>query len=340
MRVLNVLYVTGHRSKVGLQKGTVLITDPEAGKVRAPLSALEAIVLLGGSQISTQLLAECVDRHIRVVALRRNGKVRFAVGAPVRGNVHLRIGQYSASQDPDHTARIARTIVAGKLQNYRRLLHRWAWDAHGSIEWTLRDNIAVIDDRIRALPAMTDGDRIRGIEGDATRRYFKGLRAALFGSGFIFESRNRRPPRDPVNSLLSFIYGLVLSETVGAVETVGLDPQIGFLHGVRPGRASLGLDMIEELRPSIADKFAVGLLRRRQLGDSDFTFTPGGACYLSDQGRASTLAAYESFKEQHVTHPLLNRDVPRWSLATIQATLMARHLRGDIADYPPFVMAS
>lgn len=339
MRVLDVLYVTGHRSRLKLQKGTVLAEDPERGNVRVPLSTLEAIVLLGGAQVSTQLLAECVDRNVRLVALRRNGQLRFTVGGPVRGNVNLRLAQFRAAEDPQHVSRIARTIVAGKLQNYRRLLQRWSWDAHDAVEWTLFDNIAVIDERIRALPGTENGDKIRGIEGDATRRYFKGLRAILYGSGFTFESRNRRPPRDPVNALLGFAYGLLLSEVTGAVDGVGLDPQIGFLHGVRPGRPSLALDMVEEFRPAIADRFVVGLLRRRQLQEDHFTFTPGGACYLSVEGRSVLLGAYETFKESEVNHTLLGRSVPRWSLASIQATLMARHLRGDITDYPPYVIA-
>lgn len=196
--------------------------------------------------------------------------------------------------------------------------------------------------RVAALEGQMDGDRIRGIEGDGTRLYFKGLAHHLdvHGSEFPFLGRNRRPPRDPVNALLGFAYGLCLTEIVGATEAVGLDPQIGFLHGVRPGRPSLALDLLEEFRPAVADRFVAGLFTRRMVRAADFTFTVGGACYLTDEGRRKVIGEYEAFKSETMMHPLLDREVIRATLPSVQAILMARHLRGDLPAYPPFIMVS
>lgn len=340
MRVLSTLFVRDHRAKVGLQKQALIVSSGST-KTRVPLESLDGVVLLGSAQVTTDAMAACVDRGIRLSSLRRSGKLRFVVGGPVSGNVHLRVAQTKAATDPMHVAAMARWLVAGKLQNCRRLLARWSWDAEPGDRSHLRRQEEAIAARLDGLPGVVDGDRIRGIEGDATRRYFKGLAAHLAstGAGLFFTGRNRQPPRDPVNALLSFLYALVLTELVGALESVGLDPQIGFLHCIRSGRPALALDLLEEFRPASADRLAVRLISRRQVRNTHFVTTPGGACYLTDDGRSEVLRAYEAFKDEEVPHLLLGRDVPRWSLPTLQATLVARHLRGDIPAYPPYVVA-
>lgn len=198
-----------------------------------------------------------------------------------------------------------------------------------------------VGERIARLPTARDGDTVRGLEGDATRRYFQGLGAHLAERTDVgsFLNRNRRPPRDPVNALLGFLYGVAQAEVEGALDGVGLDRQVGFLHGLRPGRSALALDLVEELRP-LADRLAVRLLTRRQLRLEHFVRTGGGATYLSDHGRAVVLAAIEAWREQEVEHRLLGRSVPVWTLPSVQATLLARRLRGDLSVYPPFVLAS
>lgn len=338
MRVLNTLYVTEHRARVGLQKGNLVVALGGERK-RVPIETIEAVTMLGGGQISAQALSRCVERAIRVAALRRNGRLQWAVGGPTKGNVLLRVAQVSASCDPGTLVPIARAIVAGKLENCRRLAARWAEEAQGPERAMIIDECQAMGDRLAALATVSDGDSIRGIEGDGTRRYFKCLRAHLAGSGcqLRFDGRNRRPPRDEMNALLSFLYGLVLTEMVGAADAVGLDPQVGFLHRLRPGRPSLGLDLLEEFRPSLADRLAVRMATRRMIRPEHFTRTPGGACYLSDDGREAVLREYERFKGETVVHRLLDRDVPRWSLPTLQATLLARHLRRDLPAYPPYV---
>lgn len=339
MRVMNTLYVRDHYAKVSLQKQALMVTSGSV-KTRVPLEGLDGVILLGGAQVTTDAIAACTKKGARLASLQRNGKLRFAVGGPVSGNVHLRIAQMRAATEPSLVAAFARWVVAGKLQNYRRLLLRWSWDAQGVQRSNLAEQAEAVARRLEGLAGVTDGNKIRGIEGDASRRYFRGLASELAstGSGLYFSGRTRRPPRDPVNALLSFLYSLVLTELVGALDAVGLDPQVGYLHGVRSGRPALALDLLEEFRPAVADRLAVRLIRRRQIRGEHFLITPGGACYLTDQGRALLISAYEAFKDDDVPHVLLGRSVPRWSLPAVQATLVARYLRGDIPAYPPFVM--
>lgn len=338
-RILNTLYVTEYRSHVRVQKGSLMVSRPD-GKVRVPIESLEAVVLFGG-QMSSEAIELCTKRGIRVAALRRSGRVRFLISGPPRGNVYLRIAQLRASDDPDASLDLARSFVAGKLQSYRTLLARWGAEARDPQRMLMALSRDTIGDRIAALPAARSADTVRGLEGDATRRYFKGLGAHLAERTDVgrFRGRNRRPPRDPINALLGFLYGLVQVEVDGALEAVGLDRQVGFLHGLRPGRSGLGLDLIEEFRP-LADRLAVRLLARRQLRLEHFVRTSGGATYLADQGRGVVFAAIEAWREQEVEHRLLRRSVPIWSLPSVQATLLARRLRGDLPAYPPFVLVS
>jgi CRISPR-associated protein Cas1 len=341
MRLLNTVYVTEHGSRVGYRQGSVLVERRDGTKAKVPINAVDGIVLTARAQPSAELLAECVRRGIRLVALTRSGHLRFAVGGPVGGNVHLRVAQHRMAGDAGTCAAVAATFVAGKLQNCRRMLMRWAWDAEPRRRPLFDDLRAVLEERLRGLQGCDDGDRIRGIEGDGTRRYFRGLALHLGArrTDVSFPGRTRRPPRDPANALMSFVYGLLLGEVVGAVEAVGLDPQIGYLHGVRSGRPSLGLDLLEEFRPSLADRFVVRLLTRERFPTSAFQTVAGGACYLTDNGRRRVLDAYEAYKSEPVEHLLLQRTIARASLPTLQATLLARHLRGDLPAYPPFVMA-
>lgn len=336
MRLLSTLYVTDHRARIGVRKRSLIVSGSD-GMERIPMKELDGVVMLGAGQISSQAMSSCVEQGIRVAALGRSGKTRFLVGGPTKGNVHLRLAQYRCAEDVARARDISRWIVAGKLQNCRRLVARWVSDARGPDREVLERDKKAIEHGIQAVATARDGDQIRGIEGDSARRYFKGMRTHLtsVGSPFEFSTRSRRPPRDPVNALLSFVYALTLTEITGALEAVGLDPQVGYLHGVRPGRPSLSLDILEEFRPSWADRFVVRTVARNQLDTTHFVHTEGGACYLNEQGRRLLLTMYEEFKGEDVRHLLLDRMVPRWALPTIQATLMARHLRGDLPSYAP-----
>lgn len=339
MRVLNTLYVTDHRARIRTSKGSLLVRSKDA-TTRVPLEQLEAIVLLSNAEITTPAMDACIKRSIPITALTRNGRVRFRVGGGTTGNVHLRVRQLQAHEHAGRTAAIARCLVAGKLQNCRRLVSRWIWDSTGRAQAALEYHRERISDAICALAGASAGDRIRGIEGHGTYRYFRALRVALADTPFRFIGRNRRPPRDAANALMGFLYALTLNEAVGALEAVGLDPQVGYLHRLRAGRPALALDLIEELRPAHADRFTVRMLRRRQLAPDHFKMTPGGACHLTDEGRRLVLERYSSYRDELVDHGLLERTIPRWSLPQIQATLMARHLRGDLDRYPPYLATS
>ncbi|MHB8319076.1 MAG: CRISPR-associated endonuclease Cas1 [Acidimicrobiales bacterium] len=341
MQVKGTLYISDHRARIHMHHGT-LVVDQATGSKRIPIESLEGVVLVSRAEISNGAVGELVRRGVRVAALSRTGRLRFTIGGATSGNVHLRVAQFRASSDPVQTARISRWIVGGKLQNCRRAVQRWSWEAQGSMRTEMEREHDAISDRIRDLTSGTlDGDKIRGIEGDGTRRYFKCLALHLDTGDEVmtFPRRSRRPPRDPANAVLSFTYGLVLAEVVGALEAVGLDPQVGFLHRPRSGRPSLALDLLEELRPSVADRFAVAILARKQIRKEHFEVV-GSGIYLSDDGRTSLLQLYDAYRNAEVAHRIVGREMERWKLPIVQATLMARYLRGDLPAYPPFLSGS
>lgn len=341
MRLLNTVYVNEHGARVGYRRGSVTTASPDGRRRRVPINAIDGIVLTARAQPSGELLSECARRHIRLAALTKGGRLRFAVAPPTSGNVHLRVSQCRLADHEESVSALARTFVAGKLQNCRRMLKRWARDArhNGQLIEGLQD---VVEERLHGLAHASDGDRIRGIEGDGTRRYFRGMALHLgeTGSTFAFVGRTRRPPRDPLNAALSYTYGLLLAEIVGALDAVGLDPQVGFLHGIRSGRPSLALDLLEELRPSQADRFVMRSIGRGQLSTEHFTGAAGGSCYLSEGGRTVLLEHYEAYKSEEIIHPLLQQRVLRSQVPQIQATLLARKIRGDLSSYPPYVVES
>ena len=337
MRYLNTVYVRDHKARIGHRRGSLMVKQ-ESGTTRIPLAGIDAVVLLGSGQVSSDALAACVQKGVRVASLRRSGALRFVVGGPLSGNVHLRMAQHEAVASEEHSLTIAQAVVAAKLQSSRAMLLRWSRDAKTPIHrQQLQQRAEMIAERIVRVPGANSGDHLRGLEGDAARIYFRGLGQHLEDVGLRFSARTRRPPRDPVNALMSYCYGLLTAELVGSINAVGLDPQLGFLHRPRAGRPSLALDLAEELRP-LTDRFAVALLSQRQLGSGHFVRTPGGAVYLADDGRDTVIKSWEANKKTAIPHRILRRPVERWALPTVQATLMARHLRGDLSQYPPFVL--
>jgi CRISPR-associated protein Cas1 len=239
--------------------------------------------------------------------------------------------------DGPHKLALARSFIAGKLQNALRAVRQWTWDAPDLQRGMLQRRAQHIADRLGGVDRCRDADHLRGLEGEAARQYFAAMGAVLRANAVPFDGRSRRPPRDVGNATLSFVYGLVTAEVAGALEAVGLDPQIGYLHEQRPGRPALALDVVEELRTGHADRFAVRCLTRRQVTVDDFESRPGGAVHLTDDGRKKLLVAYERFRDEEVNHGVFDRPVARWALPHAQAILLARHLRGDLPVYPPFV---
>ena len=337
MRYLSTVYVRDHKARVKHRRGSLLVSSPEENQ-RIPLEAIDSLVMLGGAQVTSQALEECVRRGVRVSALRMGGSVRFVVGGATGGNVHLRTALYRAVVDEAHSLALAKVIVGAKLRNSRKVVNRWARDEKNpDAARELSARAEQILDRIPRLAEARDADHVRGIEGDAARVYFVAVAKAASKSGLGFYARHRRPPRDPINAMLGFCYGLLVTELVGAIESVGLDYQMGFFHRPRSGRPSLALDLAEELRP-LTDRFVMMLVRRCQVDSNSFVRTPGGAVYLSDGGRADLLKAWEAHKEVEFEHRIAGRRVERWALPSVQATLLARHLRGDLPAYPPFVL--
>lgn len=338
MRYLNTLYVRHHRARVQHRRGSLLVSSPE-GAQRIPLEGVDAVVLLGGGQVTSQALAACARRGVRVTALHLGGAVRFVVSDKTGGNVHLRAALYRAVTDEAQSLALSKVIVAAKLQNSRRVVDRWARDEPDpDAADRLAHRAAQIRDRVERAANAETPDVLRGVEGDAARVYFRAVGQVLSSSPLHFSVRSRRPPRDPVNAMLGFCYGLLVAEFIGAIESIGLDYQLGFFHRPRSGRPSLALDLAEELR-ALADRFVVTLVRRRQIGSDSFVKMPGGGVYLSDDGRTSLIKAWEEHKQVELHHRVSERKIGRWALPSVQATLLARHLRGDLPSYPPFVMA-
>ena len=337
MRYLSTVYVREHRARVRHRSGALLISSPQ-GNRRVPLEAVDSVILLGGAQVTTQAIEACTRRGVRIAALTRGGAPRFVVGAPTGGNVHLRIAHYRAVEDEDHSLELSKAVVAAKLQNSSRVVARWARDEGEPVraEGLARRSVQ-LRERVARLAEAPSGDHVRGVEGDAARIYFRALGLALSTSQLGFRARSRRPPRDPVNAMLGFCYGLVVTEIIGALESLGLDYQLGFFHRPRSGRPSLALDLAEELR-ALSDRFVVTLVRRRQIGSDSFVRTPGGGTYLTDPGRTALIEAWERDKARQLSHRVLGRLVERWALPSVQATLLARHLRGDLPAYPAYVM--
>lgn len=338
MRYLNTVYVNDHKARIARSKDS-LIVSIDGAKHRVPLEGIDGVTIVGGASMTLDAVASCVERDVRVAVLKRSGALRWYAGAPVSGNVSLRRAQHRASDDPTDRIELCRVFVAAKLRNSSVVLSRWARDSDGLLAEHLRTRLDRIDDRIGRLRDAPTEDHVRGIEGDAARDHFACVGAVLERTGWHFTERSRRPPRDPVNALLGFAYGLLVTELIGGLESVGLDPQIGFLHRDRPGRPALALDLAEEFRPLI-DRFVVGALRRGQFGSDDFEMTPGDACYLSDSGRRTFFRLWEDHKNTPFAHRVVDRHVDRWALPAVQATLLARHLRGDLSVYAPFILTT
>ena len=305
-------------------------------KLRVPKHHLGAVVCFGDVAVSSGLIRQCSADGRTLVFLDRSGRFQARMVGPTSGNVLLRQAQHQALSNEQKTLDIARAVVAGKIKNARAVLMRGAREAENvDAEAALRNAADGCDQAIRRLKKAGDLDELRGEEGDAAQRYFQVFSRLVREDPetFRFGGRNRRPPRDPVNALLSFLYALLTSDCVAALEGVGLDPQVGYLHAVRPGRPALALDLLEELRAPIADRLALTLINRKQVTAQEFDRGSGGAVSLNDPGRRKVVVAYQKRKSEKVRHLLLDRMIPVGLTPHVQARLLARHLRGDLEHY-------
>ncbi|MBI5588767.1 MAG: type I-C CRISPR-associated endonuclease Cas1 [Deltaproteobacteria bacterium] len=337
-QLLNTLYVMTQGAYLTLDHETVKVEVEGKTQLQVPLHHLGAIFTVGNVMMSPFLIERSAEDGRAVVLLDRNGRFIARIIGKTTGNVLLRQAQYEAVMDECRSARIAKNIVAGKLQNARQILLRSAREAEDrEVEERLRQAAAVHADTVNALQKSNNVDETRGFEGESANAYFDvfDLMVREDRATFKMSGRNRRPPRDPINALLSFLYTLLLNDCVSALEGVGLDPQMGFLHALRPGRPSLALDLMEELRPVLGDRLALTLINLRQVTKNDFEERTGGAVYLNETGRKTVIAAYQKRKQDEHAHPVLSEKVPFGLMPHIQSRLLARHLRGDTDAYTP-----
>lgn len=340
---LNTMFVTTEGAWL-VKDGANIVVEVERREIgRVPMHMMGGIVCFGRVGMSPPLMGACAEAGVAVSFLTEHGKFLARVEGPCRGNVLLRRRQYRVADDPDAGLAIVRAIVAAKAANQRAVLRRALRDHGASMaeanRAALDDAQRRLGDAARRVMEAANIDAARGHEGDAANAYF-GVFDHLIrrdDDAFRFRGRSRRPPLDACNALLSFLYAMVGHDCRSALETVGLDPQVGFLHRDRPGRAGLALDLMEEFRPVLADRVALTLINRQQIGPKDFTFVEGGAVLLRDDARKTVLAAYQERKKDEITHPFLNEKLSLGLVPHIQAQLLARHLRGDLDGYPPFL---
>ena len=338
-KLLNTLYVSTQGSYLHKEGETVVVEVEKQKKLQLPIHTIGDIVCFGNVLCSPFLLGFCAERDVSISYLTENGRFLAAVRGPVRGNVLLRRQQYRFADDEKTTKEIASNVVSGKLANCRIVINRTVRDhsvkANADVLKGASEKIGKIIERI---PRMINTDEVRGLEGQAAAEYFRVFDHLIIDQkdSFVFKDRNRRPPLDEVNALLSFVYTLLAHDVRSALETVGLDPAVGFLHRDRPGRSGLALDIMEEFRPVIADRLVLSLINRRQVGKKGFTKAESGAVIMNDDTRKTVLTEYQSRKQDKVLHPYIEETVPIGLLFFIQANLMARYIRGDIDGYPPF----
>lgn len=335
---LNTLFVTTEGAYLAKDGQAVAVRIDRKTQLRVPLHNLGGVVCFGRVACSPSLMAACAQAGVTISLLDPYGRFRAAVVGFSPGNVLLRRQQYRTADDPASSCAVARNIVAAKIANARSVLLRGARDAANpstrqSLQWSA-DRMAPALAAARTCGSL---DTLRGIEGDAANTYFSAFQQLIAADGFVFNGRNRRPPLDPVNALLSFLYSMLAHDARSACEAAGLDAAVGFLHRDRPGRPGLALDLMEEFRPLLADRLALSLINRRQVEAADFTTSPAGAVMMSDKARKSVLVAYQKRKQSVVTHPYLNEKTTVGLLVHLQARLLARHLRGDLDAYPPFL---
>lgn len=340
-KLLNTLYVTSADAHLGKDGENVVVRIDDEIRFRIPVHNLEGIVTFGYTGASPALMHLCAERGVALSFLSPSGRYVGRLAPPTSGNVLLRKRQYAASDDESESLRIATNFITGKLSNSRAVLRRYLRD-HTSATGGTDVNRAVVA-LTRQLGAVSDADSLatlRGIEGEAARTYYGVFDNLILRSkdSFAFRGRSRRPPRDRVNALLSFLYTLLTHDCVAALETVGLDPQVGFLHQVRPGRPSLGLDLVEELRPYLADRLTLSMINNRQVTEKDFILKESGGVMMTDEGRKKVIDAWQTRKQQTVTHPFLREKIAVGLLPYAQAMLLARYLRGDLDAYPPFLV--
>lgn len=346
MQLLNTLYVNTPESYLRLDNDTLRIMLGEETRLRVPLHHLQAVVCFGRIGLSVPLMHRLADEAIALVLLDEHGRFKARLEGAVSGNVLLRRAQHTQSMSPVFALDLARVFIAGKVKNSRQVLLRGARDAKAEADAaTLTRGAQNLAATLRALPTAPDMDVLRGLEGEAARQYFECIPTLVrpdMRPHFSMDGRTRRPPRDRFNALLSFLYAMWMNDCRSALEAAGLDPQVGFLHVLRPGRAALALDLMEEFR-SFADRLALTLVNRTQVTEKDFAVREGGGVTLLPDGRKTVVVAFQERKQEAIQHPLLAQPIALGLVPLVQARLLARAIRGELdvqgkaCGYVPFM---
>lgn len=337
-KLLNTLYVTtpdAYLSKDGLN---VVVSVNQKEVFRIPAINIEGIVTFGYMGASPGVMRLCSENGISLTFLSPHGRFVSRVQGAIHGNVLLRKSQYALSDDMEWSLHVAKLMIAGKIQNYRSILRRYVRDYGESQE--IDEAVRVLDANKHHVLQAGDKTKLMGNEGMASNAYFEVLPKLILHQkeGFPFSGRNRRPPKDAVNAMLSLAYTLIANDITAALETVGLDPYVGFLHSLRPGRPSLALDMMEEFRAYLGDRFVLSLINKRQISPKDFLYQGDNGVVLTDNGRKVFITAWQTRKRDIITHPYLNEKVEVGLLPYVQAMMLARYIRKDIDDYPVFLI--
>jgi CRISPR-associated protein Cas1 len=332
--LLNTLYVQTQGSYLHLDHDTLKVEIEGELQLQVPLHHLGGIAVFGNVLLSPFLIHRCAQDGRGIAWFDTNGRFQARLSGPVSGNVLLRQAQHRALDSPEQTLYLARRFVEGKVRNTRVVVQR-AIRERGATP-ALRAALAEQEGVLRKLAGASSLEMVRGLEGQAASTYLAAFGELILTEEFTFNARMKHPPRDPVNALLSFLYALLTIDCAAALEGVGLDPQIGYLHALRPGRPALALDLAEEFRAWWIDRLALTLLNRRQLSPKHFVERPGGAVHLNEQGRREVLVAYQKRKQEAVHLPIFKEAVPIGLIPHVQARLLARYIRGDLPEYPPF----
>jgi CRISPR-associated protein Cas1 len=335
---LNTLYITSDDAYLSKERETFVVEVDHKKVFQAPIHSIENIVCFGFKPLTPALMAFCAENNVGVSFLSETGQFLARVYGAQKGNVLLRKAQYAAADSEFESLKIARPIVAAKVSNYRNLLLRHQRNHPDDCPDALIAVATTLGSRLADIQRAESLDGLRGHEGECASLYFGVLSSLITAQrdDFTFSTRTKRPPLDPANAMLSFLYSILANDVRSALETVGLDPQVGFLHQLRSGRPSLALDIMEEFRAYLGDRVMLNLINLKQVSKKDFEIRESGEVRMADEARKTLLSAYQKRKQEETTHPFLGEKMTVGLLPHIQAQLMARYLRGDISDYPPF----
>ena len=337
-KLLNTLYVTTPDAYLSKDCQNVVVSVKQQEVFRIPSINIEEIVTFGYVGASPGLMKLCCDNGISLTFLSPSGRFIGRVVGPVRGNVLLRKAQYSLSENDEQSVSVARLMIAGKIQNYKNILRRYLRDYGDNQD--VENAVKILEFNKNLAIKEEDKGRLLGFEGIASNAYFNVFPNLILQQKehFTFSGRNRRPPKDAVNAMLSFAYSLIANDCAAALETVGLDPYVGLFHSLRPGRISLALDVMEEFRAYLGDRFVLSLINKRQISPKDFLTQGDNGIIMTDNGRKVFLTAWQNRKRETIIHPYLNEKVEIGLLPYVQAMMLARYIRNDIDNYPVFIV--